>query len=71
MSEQDDKSKPDGWVAWHPFHRGFIRDSVCEVFANIQGAEHLVRRESANKYLQVDRWRIRPVKLLFLDEVEK
>lgn len=60
--------KPDGFVAWHPFHRGFIRDGVCEIFTNIQGAENKVKREQLNKYLHQARWRIRPCKIVFLDE---
>lgn len=60
-----------GWVVWHPFHKGFIRDSICEVFENIQGAEHLLRREINNRYLQADRWRIRPVEMRFTDTEKK
>jgi hypothetical protein len=62
MSEQDDKSAPDGWVAWHP-EEGVNMGSLSN---SEKGAW-----EKLDNVWFGNGWRIRPVKLLFLDEVEK
>lgn len=55
MSEQ----KPDGWVAWHPGH-GVEVDLLKD---NQRSAED----ELTEKH-RSDGWRVRPVRLQFLDE---
>jgi hypothetical protein len=68
-----DKKKPDGWVAWHP------EEGVKPM--NDEGDVGVVEDEERCGYaylwspnsptgarLRKDGWRIRPVKLVFLDE---
>lgn len=56
--------KPDGYVAWHPLHgiahESFVNDRTC-MFRSW--------REAVNEAMSQDNdgWRIRPVKLVFLD----
>ncbi len=72
MSEQDDKSKPDGWVAWHPVHG--VKDRVLSTHKRIakNQLDMLLYGKMVSDHLSIaDGWRIRPVKLVFLDEVEK
>jgi hypothetical protein len=63
MSEQGDKSTPEGWIAWHPdaAKGGYPPTESRELAEKLVG--YLRRKD--------DGWRIRPVKLVFLDEVEK
>ena len=61
-----DKEMPDGWVAWH-------RDEREELIYNSRTygarADLVAALESIPSALNPDTfWRIRPVKLLFLDE---
>ncbi len=74
MTEQE---KPDGWVAWHPA-KGFLdyregpekyetycvnlSANFCADSAHVRTGSQFVR--GVNK----KGWRIRPVKLVFLDE---
>jgi hypothetical protein len=69
-----DKSKPDGWVAWHP--KIGVSDIVLSLispddakwgFLNVTSCSPPSNWEEA----EAEGWRIRPVKLVFLDEVEK
>lgn len=72
MSE---KEKPDGWVAWHPrgqptqarfytFHwdEEMCKHKLTDVFRNKKIHEEKLKRKLARG------WRIRPVKLVFLEE---
>jgi hypothetical protein len=88
MSEQDDKSKPDGWVASHCVE-GFLlitaartrthaEDRLLERVFNFKFPDHhamaeayYAARDTELMRAANDGWRIRPVKLVFLDEVEK
>lgn len=77
MSE---KQKPDGWVAWHPKESIKCRE-ICEsetyALASLAGyvCPDRVSRRRLNKDPDVkellrEGWRIRPVKIVFLDEVK-
>lgn len=64
------KVKPDGWVAWHS-EGGLMIDDTSNCH-NPDGFFVATRREvfELKQYRVDDGWRIRPVKLVFLDEVE-
>lgn len=71
----DDK-KPDGYVAWHPnwglYYMSFGNSRVsCS--NNLVAYWQNIKLEHADNRLEeykANGWRIRPVKLIFLDEVE-
>jgi hypothetical protein len=61
--------KPDGYIAWHPEHG---HDSATEdggVFV-AESPEQLRLSDNSpfSKRLRKDGWRIRPCKIVFLDE---
>jgi hypothetical protein len=60
------EEKPDGWVAWHPKH-GFKSTTSygVEIHEDKGDAEYTF---NLSKHEIADGWRIRPVKLVFLDE---
>lgn len=65
--------KPDGYVAWHP--KDGIEPEICHDakycewnlgFQHYDSSRESVE-DSAERHIK-DGWRIRPVKLVFLDE---
>lgn len=72
------EDKLDGYVAWHPEWK--IRDvalskSSCverltgtKMHDFVSSEEYFITKESEFAFLQKQGWRIRPVKLVFLDE---
>lgn len=73
--------KVDGWVAWHPeqgfnekrvnYSTGQIFDerNLLEVFVSQMEAERTEKERASGLPESVNEgWRIRPVKLVFLDE---
>jgi len=80
----DDKQKPDRWVAWHPekgkMREAFSRSGCVEQMlvdlcllepwpSNYARADQFfLATEIAEAKALKDGWRVRPVKLVFLDE---
>lgn len=73
----EEKEKPDGYVAWHPT-RGAFGDGLLlsrteseaerRVIAHYY-CKHIERDlGECQRQFDADGWRIRPVKLVFLDE---
>lgn len=72
-----ESEKPDGWVAWHPVrcrrHRVVGSQWAAwnrGIFCKSINLRDLTRKQSILK-LKKEGWRIRPVKLVFLDEEPK
>lgn len=63
MSEEQ---KPDGWVAWHPkcgiAVESFVKTEDQMFRSWIEACTDVALKEEG--------WRIRPVKIVFLDEVK-
>lgn len=69
------EEKPDGWVAWHPMC-GCVYETMAvkreETIGNmyvLQGKNWM--EDPVLSVLPLESWRIRPVKLQFLDEDPK
>lgn len=78
----DTKQKPDGWVAWHPKEGtntslyGWMGDRSDLVMAlcielDLVDYDHCGSKFPLVSAMGEKGWRIRPVKLVFLDEGEK
>ena len=65
---KQEKDEPDGYVAWHP-ECGVMRDDTQNCF-NPDGffVADEPRQFSLKDYRKEDGYKIRPVKLVFLDE---
>lgn len=61
--------KPDGWVAWHPDEKFYPATDEGGVFvAEDKEVLDIGNNSPHSIRMRKDGWRIRPVKLVFLDE---
>lgn len=80
-SRPDDSVEAQGWVAWHPTSGAAVASlskMACEQKLTGVGCENfeiyeefIIAHETRLNKLIDNGWRIRPVKLVFLDEVKE
>lgn len=61
-----ENEKPDGWVAWHP-EKDFM---LCSLTDERKWTFQIMSDQLDASGEDSDDWRIRPVKLVFLDEAK-